>query len=53
MLASLTLSRFLESIFLVKTNDECKYKLWGIITAPTRLKADYKAPLGIVGTKVP
>ena len=40
-------------IFLDKTNEECKYKLWGIIMQPTNPVKAVKEPLGIVGTNVP
>ena len=41
------------SIFLVSTSDECKYKLCGIMTAPTNPSIAESAPLGIVGTSAP
>jgi hypothetical protein len=41
------------STFLVSTKDECRYKLCGMITAPTIPRAASKDPTGILGTTVP
>lgn len=41
------------STFLVSTKAECRYKLCGMITAPTIPRAAVKEPEGILGTNVP
>ncbi len=41
------------SSFLDSTNDECRYRLWGIIIAPIRPIAAYVLPEGIEGMNIP
>ena len=53
ILASFTKVLFFMSIFLVNTRDECRYKLCGIITAPTIPSAACNEPDGILGITVP
>ena len=53
MLASIIADFDFELIFLESTRDECKYKLWGIITAPINPIRYFELPSGTVGIKVP
>ena len=53
ILASWIAFLFLISIYLVNTKDECRYRLWGIITAPIKPNAANTDPSGTEGTIIP